>query len=240
MKAFKHLPNTITCLNLISGCFSIYSVFNGNLYLAAIFIALGAIFDFLDGFIARMIKAYSEIGKQLDSLADVVTFGVAPGFIMMKLIEKSWSPYTESIHQYTPFLAFIIPALSALRLAKFNIDTRQTDKFIGVPTPANAILILSFPLIEKFESATLITSIIGNELFLIATTLLFSLLLVSELPLFALKFKHFKYKGNEERYIFLILSTLSLIFLKFTALPIAIILYILISIIVKTFNKNEI
>ena len=223
----KHIPNALTCGNLVCGCFGIDFAYNNNLVWAAYMIGLAAVFDFFDGFVARLLKVSSPIGKELDSLADVVSFGVLPGIIMFHLLQNnqagSWM-----------YLAYIIPAFSALRLAKFNIDTRQTSSFIGLPTPANAILIGSLPLVLEYHEmfATYLSWPV-----LIAISIVMSLLLVTELPLFALKFKSYAFKGNEIRYSFLASAVLLLPFLKFAALPLIIILYILFSVIGNITNK---
>lgn len=233
MSIKKHFPNFITCLNLLCGCLAILIVFEGSLVYACYFIGIAAILDFLDGMAARALKSYSEIGKQLDSLADMVSFGVAPGFIIFKLIEMS-----SGESEILPLAAFMVPVFSALRLAKFNIDTRQTDSFIGVPTPANAIFIASLPLILFYNADAFnykIADVILNSYFLITITCIMSLLLVSELPLFALKFKNLNWAGNQVRFIFLILSIVLLIIFQFVAIPLIVFLYIIISF----FTKNH-
>jgi CDP-diacylglycerol--serine O-phosphatidyltransferase len=226
----KHIPNAITCCNLICGCLAIVQIFEGNLVFAAYLVGLAAIFDFLDGFVARLLHVTSPIGKDLDSLADMVTFGVVPGFVMFQLIRISVLTQNPNSTDTTPaiaFFAFIIPVLSAVRLAKFNHDTRQTDSFIGVPTPANAILICSIPLLLEGNHFQLIL----NPFTLCLLALVLSLLLVSEIHLFALKFKNFNWRGNEIRFIFLGLSAILLSVLQLIAIPLIIILYILISIV---------
>lgn len=250
----RNIPNAITCGNLLCGCLAIVCAFNGNLIWASYLVGIAAVLDFLDGFAARMLKVHSEIGKQLDSLADMVTFGVVPGVIMFKLIFQSLNReayrislddlYSSTGNHETPyliFIAFLITVFSALRLAKFNIDTRQTDSFIGVPTPANTILIASFPLILGFhgEAYPWLESIILNKYFLLGITILMSFLLVAELPLFALKFKHFKWKGNEIRFIFLGLSLLLLILFQFVGIPFIIFLYVILSVINNTGKKKN-
>lgn len=189
-------------------------------------IGLAGIFDFLDGFVARLLKSSSPIGKELDSLADVVTFGVLPACIIFSLIQEA---VPDIYGLWKAYLAFVIAVFSALRLAKFNIDTRQAESFIGVPTPAIAFLIGSIPLILQQYPET--KDWIVNANYLIIFSLFVSILLVSEIPLFALKFKTFGWRGNEIKFIFLILSAVFLIFLKFAAIPAIIFLYILLSII---------
>ncbi|AFM04429.1 phosphatidylserine synthase [Bernardetia litoralis DSM 6794] len=235
----KHIPNFLTCCNLFFGCIGIIFSFNKNLEFAAYCIGIAAIFDFLDGFVARMLKVSSPIGKELDSLADCVTFGVLPAFIMYQLmISASLEKVTQNLVEgqiptamdsYLPYIALLIAVFSALRLAKFNVDTRQSDSFIGVPTPANAILIGSIPLILLQNSTY--SSVILNPILLVILTIVMSLLLVAELPLFALKFKSFAFKGNEIRYIFILSSILLLAFLQFLGVPLIILLYVLLSVV---------
>lgn len=228
----KHLPNFITCLNLLCGCLAVYFIFQQELVTAAYLVVVAAVLDFLDGMVARVLHVYSEIGKQLDSLADMVSFGFVPGVMVLQLLTRSLETSTlpQSILTWLPFAGFLLTIFSALRLAKFNIDTRQTTSFIGVPTPANTLLIISFPLIMAHDSFGL-TPLILNPYFLLGITLLFSYLLVAELPLFALKFKTFTWKGNEVRFIFLGLAIVFFLGLNFTAIPITIALYILLSLI---------
>ncbi|AMM50506.1 hypothetical protein TH61_03960 [Rufibacter sp. DG15C] len=228
----KHLPNFITCLNLLCGCLAITFVFQGQLVGAAYLVALAVFFDFWDGMVARILHVHSEIGKQLDSLADMVSFGVVPGMVMFKLLEKSVQSgyFGLTLDTLLPFAGFILTVFSALRLAKFNLDTRQTDSFIGVPTPTNTMLIVSFPLILAFDTYGL-TPIILNPWFLLGITVLFSYLLIAELPLFALKFKNLKWEGNQIRFIFMILTIVLLAWLNFTAVPLLVAIYILLSLI---------
>ena len=190
MKITKHIPNTITSLNLFTGSVAVYFAFNGNFTMAFYAILLAGLFDFLDGMAARVLKAYSPMGKELDSLADVISFGLAPGVIVFSLFEQSAYP------DWVKFAGFIIPLFSALRLAKFNIDENQTTSFIGLPTPANAIFWASMG--YAFSGW-----LIENPWLVLLLTLLFSGLLVSKLPMFALKFKSLKWKENKMQYIFL-------------------------------------
>lgn len=237
MNIIKHIPNTITCLNLACGCIGIVCAFNQQLHLASYLIALAAIFDFFDGFAARLLKVHSEIGKQLDSLADMVTFGLLPGVIMFHLltISHGYNSYTSSVSDITatqfsitPYLGFLITIFSALRLAKFNIDTRQSDSFIGVPTPANTILIASFPLILQSDNF-LKTYLLQTEV-LLAITVIMSYLLVAELKLIALKFKDFTWANNQARYLLIGLSILLTLALGVVGIPFVILLYILLSV----------
>ncbi len=237
MKIKQHIPNFVTSLNLLSGCLGISFAFNGNLELAAWMIALAALFDFMDGMAARLLHVTSEIGKQLDSLADVISFGLLPGVIVLELMRNSNNlpgSGTGSINLF-PFLAFLIPVFSALRLAKFNIDTRQTDSFIGVPTPAAAIFFGSFPLILKQIAASgkfeFLAALLGNYYVLAALTIILSGLLVAELPLFSLKFKNMGWKDNKAQFTLLLFALFALIVLGFAAMPFIIIVYIILSLV---------
>jgi CDP-diacylglycerol--serine O-phosphatidyltransferase len=251
----KHIPNAITCGNLLCGCLAIVSIFNGNMVWSAYLVGIAAVLDFFDGFVARLLKVGGEMGKQLDSLADMVTFGAVPGFVVFELIRTSFRQdmlknisFSESVpipnfYLAALFIPVLIPIFSALRLAKFNIDTRQSSSFIGVPTPANAMLICSLPLINYFQPILLgykVSDITANVYFLVALTVIMSYLMVAELPLFALKFKNFSWTDNKIRYIYLISSLLLLIVFHFIAIPIIIFLYIVLSIINNTITKNEI
>ena len=268
MNIKKHIPNVITCGNLFCGCLAIVAAFKGNLVMTAYLVGIAAVLDFFDGFVARLLKVGGEMGKQLDSLADMVTFGVVPGVVMFQLMSastklngKSTILLANDIGSYWLLLSFLITIFSAIRLAKFNIDTRQTDSFIGVPTPANSILICSFPLImcqvlpnmtsPEFENAaewsahfgswnTIFSYTLQNPYFLIGLTLLMSYLLVAELPLFALKFKNFGWPDNKIRYSFLIISVILLILFQFIAIPFIIFLYIVLSVINNMMNKTKI
>lgn len=232
----KHIPNSVTCLNLFSGCLGIVFAFQGNLIWASYAIVIAAVFDFFDGMLARLLKAYSEIGKELDSLADMVSFGVLPSVIIYQLF--ALSPQTDFWDEWLSYSAFIIAVFSALRLAKFNIDTRQSENFIGLPTPANALLIASFPLIIG-DSNTYFAGLILNQWFLVIFSIIMSLLLVAEVPLISLKFKSLNFKKNMLRYILIITSVLLLAFLKFEAVPIIIIVYFMVSLIqFRTADKN--
>lgn len=224
----KHIPNAITCLNLLSGCLGIVFAFQNKLDYAAYAIFIAAVFDFADGLVARALKAYSDIGKELDSLADMVSFGVLPSVIVYHLFLQA--PQVGTISPYLNFSAFLIAIFSALRLAKFNIDTRQSENFIGLPTPANALLIGSLPMILSGDNIFL-TSYILNPFFLFLFSLGMGILLVAEIPLMSLKFKSYKFSDNLLRYA-LIASTLLLILIfNFAAVPIIIFIYFLLSII---------
>ena len=243
----KHIPNLFTSLNLLCGSLAILFVVSGDLVIASLLVIIGMFFDFFDGLAARLLHVQSEIGKQLDSLADMVSFGLVPGLVMFQLLNKAIAPQAletgfENIEiikglasgmSFIPFIGMLIIIASAFRLAKFNIDIRQSDSFIGLPTPANTLLIISLPLIFEFQYTAFIESVIFNQWFLIGVTIISSFLLNAELSLFALKFKTWDFSANKIRYVFLAISILAILLLKFIAIPIIILLYILISLIWK-------
>ena len=238
----KHIPNLITLCNLFSGSLAVIFAVQGNLVAAAFFVALGIFFDFFDGLAARALNVKSDVGLQLDSLADVVTSGVVPGIVMFQLFTmalpgedgvKQWTSDTNWLEfTFNPVALFglLIILGSAFRLAKFNVDDRQTDSFIGLPTPANALLILSLPLILTFQPNSFATDLILNEWFLVVLTIVSVIILNAELPLFALKFKNWGFKGNEIRYIFLILCVVLIVLFQFLAVPMIILSYVLLSV----------
>lgn len=272
IKIKRLIPNLLTAGNLVGGILAIIFTLTGRIELAPWCIFASAIFDFLDGFAARLLKVQNELGKQLDSLADMVTFGVAPGimvFVMFgffgnnefvlpqtisekfipevivgnEIIEGSIGGYVWPIY----YLAFLIPVFALFRLAKFNLDTRQTSSFIGLPTPAMTLFFAVIPLlvISGMESdmdwQKMMAEILVNPIFLIVSTIVMSIIMVVELPLFALKFKGFGWKGNEIRYIFLTICIGLFATLLFWSIPLIIILYIILSVINNVINKtNEI
>lgn len=226
----RHIPNTVTCCNLLSGCVAIVMAHQGCYQAALGFIVLGAIFDFFDGLLARALKAYSPLGKELDSLADDVTFGVAPAMMVFSLMHEVVLPaWLAPVAGLLPYAAFLIAAFSALRLAKFNIDTRQTTSFIGLPTPANALFWGSL--------------IVGAHDFLVADTLAFlyliilvlltSWLLVAEIPMFSLKFKNLSWRDNKVQFIFLLGCIPLVLFLQLAGLAAVIIWYALLSLLTQ-------
>jgi len=226
----KHVPNFLTCCNLVSGCIATVMALRGYFGTAMAFIIIGAVFDFFDGMSARLLNVSSPIGKELDSLADCVTFGVAPSSMIFTLLSLLLIPQQLSgsiFFMYLPFIAYVMAAFSALRLAKFNLDERQTTSFIGLPTPANALmwasLICGFDLLS-IDSPYTVWGVI-------LLMLLCSYLLVCELPLFALKFKHWGWKGNEIKYIFLITCVPLLLFLREGAFAVIIPWYVILSVI---------
>lgn len=223
----RHIPNTVTCLNLFSGCIACVMAFETKYELALGFIILSAIFDFFDGMLARLLNAPSPIGKELDSLADDVSFGVAPALMIFSFLKEPNILYPEflsSFKLYIPYTAFLIAVFSALRLAKFNIDERQTSSFIGLPTPANALFWGS---LIVGSGSMLIQHV--NVLVLIALILLFSWLLVAEIPMFSLKFKNLSWQNNRIRYLFILISIPLLITLKLSGIAAVIAWYILLS-----------
>ena len=226
----KHIPNTITCLNLISGCIATYWAFQGDYQLALLFIIIGAVFDFFDGMTARLLHVSSPIGKELDSLADDITFGFAPSAIVFSFL----SPLTSHISPLIPYLAFVMAAFSALRLAKFNLDERQALGFIGLPTPANALFWGSL-VVGLEESGSFVAA---NNWWAILLLMFFSCyLLVSEIPMFALKFKTWGWKGNEIKYIFLLTCIPLILLLKVSGLAAIIAWYVILSVINNIKNK---
>ncbi|WP_374163371.1 phosphatidylcholine/phosphatidylserine synthase [Arcticibacter sp. MXS-1] len=224
----KHIPNAITCLNLLSGCVGVTFAFNNNLIYAGYAIIVAALFDFADGLIARGLGVYSILGKELDSLADVISFGFLPSAIVYHLFLTA--PQLGELSIYLNYSAFLITAFSALRLAKFNIDVRQSDHFIGLPTPANALLVASLPQIIA-QSGSFWSSYILNPYFLFIFSLGTGFLLVMEVPLLSLKFKTFDIRENTFRYILLICAAVLILLFKFAAVPIIIFLYIALSVI---------
>ena len=197
----RHIPNTVTCCNLLSGCIASVMAFQANYEAAILFIILGAVFDFFDGMLARLFKVSGPLGKELDSLADDITFGFAPAAIVFSLFKEVHYPaFMQSIADIFPYTAFIIAVFSALRLGKFNIDTRQTTSFIGLPTPANALFWGSLVV----GAHPFLTSDSFNALYLFALVILMSYLLIAELPMFSLKFKNLSWSDNKISYLFLL------------------------------------
>ncbi|MBF1474717.1 CDP-diacylglycerol--serine O-phosphatidyltransferase [Prevotella pallens] len=226
----KHIPNTITCCNLISGCIAIAYAFSGKIEISFTWIIIGAVFDFFDGMSARLLKVSSPIGKELDSLADIVTFGVAPSTILFsKLGIMSYPSFIESLRGILPFIAYIMAAFSALRLAKFNLDERQTLGFIGLPTPANALFwgSLLIGLGKRIDSSPLMC------IFIIVGIFISSWLMVSEIPMFALKFKEWGWKKNQIKYIFLLTCIPLIAIFGITGFAIIVAWYVIISYIIK-------
>ncbi len=223
----RHIPNALTCMNLFSGCIACVMAFHANFEMAMLFIVIGAVFDFFDGLAARLLHAYSNIGKDLDSLADDVSFGVAPALIVFSLFKEiNYPDYLSFLANWLPYAAFLIAIFSALRLAKFNNDTRQTTSFIGLPVPANALFWASL-----IAGCKPIASY--HPLLTLALVCLFSWLLVSEIPMFSLKFKNLSWKDNKIAFIFVIISAILLITLKIAGFAAVIVWYILLSILTQ-------
>lgn len=224
----RQIPNTLTCCNLISGCIAVSFALASNYELAFLFIVIGAVFDFFDGMSARLLGVSSPIGKELDSLADDVTFGVAPSAIIFDyLYTQEYPEWLSFAAPVIPYLAFLVAAFSALRLAKFNLDKRQTTSFIGLPTPANAL----------FWASLIVGS--GDILPLPLVLLMIfvsSWILVAEIPMFALKFKHWGWRGNEIKYIFVVLCLPSLVIFQASGFAFIVFLYVLMSLIA---NKSK-
>jgi len=247
MNPIKHIPNFITCLNLLSGCLAIISVVVGSPLVAAYLVITAAVFDFFDGFAARILNVSSPIGAQLDSLADMVTFGVVPGLMLLHYLTDgifNLNGLSSFLENPILLIPFAVPVFSALRLAKFNVDTRQTDSFRGLPTPASAFWVISIPLMIEFMPFHIWwspESVIVDKWFIIGSSIGLSAIMISDIPLLAMKFKTFGWKGNGVRYTFLIISAILLIILRPVAIPIILSLYVLISIIDNLFlSKNEV
>ncbi len=247
----KQLPNIITSLNLLCGCVAVLFAVSGDLIATTVFAFLGIFFDFFDGLAARLLNAQSEVGVQFDSLADMITSGLVPGVVMIKLLERatgnevigfsmeatetmSWSTMQFSL---LPLVGLLITVASGYRLAKFNVDSRQKDSFIGLPTPANTILILSFGLILATQPEHWVSELLQEQWVLIGLTVLSCILLNAEIPLFALKFKTWDFKSNAKRYLFLLFCLVTLLLLRFLAIPLIIAVYIIISVVWK--DKND-
>lgn len=226
------IPNILTLSNLASGLIAIIAIFSGDYVLAAWLVGFSLVFDFLDGFMARLLKVHSELGKQMDSLADVVSFGVVPGFFMYKLYQMSWQSGEPTI-DFLPYLALLIPLFSALRLAKFNIDTRQAEYFIGMPTPANTIFIFSIGLLAVYTDNQTVRDVLLHPVFLTGITLITSFLLVAELPLISLKVKNLSWQDNKGRVVLLLSIVLLVVLFRFRAMAFIIPLYLLLSLIFK-------
>jgi CDP-diacylglycerol---serine O-phosphatidyltransferase len=239
-KILKLIPNILTSINLVCGFIAIaYSLDINTLYFAPFFILLAACFDFLDGLTARMFKAYSEFGKQLDSLADMVSFGVAPGIMMYQLfhlLSNRMFVYNEHSQITFILISAIIPVFSALRLAKFNTDERQMESFMGLPTPATALFIASLTFVAFETPDYKLQYFILNSHMLLGIVIVISLLMISEIPMFSMKMKNFSIKDNLVRYIFLALCIVLFLTVNYLALPLFIVLYVIISLVVYTVN----
>ncbi|CAI2765372.1 CDP-alcohol phosphatidyltransferase family protein [Flavobacterium collinsii] len=238
MNIKKHIPNLITLINLFCGCIAVVFVSQENFLMAFCMVSLGIFFDFFDGFFARLFKVSSPLGLQLDSLADMVTSGVVPGYVMYSLFLKSADPNNEVALTIVPFLGFIVTLGSCYRLANFNIDTRQTDSFIGLPTPANALFILSLPLVIDFSDSLFIFEMLTNHWVLLGITLCSAYILNAEIPLFALKIKKFTVKDNVLQVVFLLICLVLVVLLQYMAIPLIIIIYVMLSVVNNIFLKK--
>ncbi len=239
MRFLKQIPNILTLLNLLAGTIAVIYAVQNELIIAALFVFIGIFFDFFDGFTARLLKVEGELGKQLDSLADVVTSGVVPGIVMFQLLQSdkvlanidietiSWAVTKVD---FLPYFGLLITLASAFRLAKFNIDDRQLNTFIGLPVPAASLVVLSLPLILNYSSIDFVVDIIQNKWFLIFLTVLLCYLMHAQIPLFALKFKDYSWQRNKIKIIFIFLTAALTILLKFVAIPLVIILYVVMSV----------
>ena len=235
----KYIPNLLTLGNLFCGTLATIFAVQGNFVAAGLFVVIGIVFDFFDGFAARLLKVSGELGKQLDSLADMVTSGVVPGIIVYQLfIENNSNLVASNILSYLPFLGLILTLGAGYRLAKFNIDTRQTDSFIGMPTPAMSLFVISLPLIQEYSTFEFAQNLIANNYFLIAITLVLTYLMNAEISLFSLKFKSYSVKNNLMKYLFLVLSLGMLISLQFLSIPLIILLYVFLSVISNIRKKR--
>lgn len=224
----KHIPNTLTSLNLVSGCIATGCAMHGHYTSALLFIILGAFFDFFDGMSARLLNVSGLIGKELDSLADCVTFGVAPASMVYMVCKScSYPSFLSGIGAYLPYIAFIMAAFSAIRLAKFNLDTRQTTSFIGLPTPANALFWGALIVAHQKTFTAGDSEWVG--LGLLVGTLIFSYLLVAEMPMFALKFKNLSWADNKIKYIFVLTSFILILALGISGISAVILWYIVLS-----------
>jgi CDP-diacylglycerol---serine O-phosphatidyltransferase len=241
MSIKKHIPNLITLLNLLSGCIALVFAFQEQFEMAFYFVCLGIFFDFFDGFFARLYHVSSPLGLQLDSLADMVTSGVVPGTVMYFMLSNAlrspeiacWNP-----DFWVACLGFLITLGSCYRLANFNIDTRQSDSFIGLPTPANALFILSLPLVIQYSNSLILLEVLTNTYVLLAITLLSVYLLNAEIPLFSLKIKNFSLQKYALQIGFVCYSIVILIFLRYLAVPLIILSYVLLSLMHTRFSKR--
>jgi CDP-diacylglycerol--serine O-phosphatidyltransferase len=221
-EVIKHIPNILTLCNLTCGCVGIVYAFQGDIQTGGIMIWIGALFDFFDGFAARMLKQFSTIGKDLDSLADLITFCFLPGTIIYVIINQN------SSNPFIPFLGYLLVIFGALRLAKFNNDTRQADTFYGLPVPASAIFVSAFPFVVSGTFQTF-HSVLSNPYIMVGVAVLLSILMVSDIRLMSLKFKDFSFKANWQRFLLLLIAIVLILLFKIMALPLVILLYVVFS-----------
>jgi CDP-diacylglycerol--serine O-phosphatidyltransferase len=234
MSIKKHIPNLLTLGNLFCGTIATVFAVEGDFVNAGLFVVIGILFDFLDGFVARLLKVSGELGKQLDSLADMVTSGVVPGIIMFKLIQNNLfntaNEFNDNFFDVS-LIGLILTLAACYRLAKFNLDTRQSNSFIGLPTPAMSLFVISLPLIQQYSDIEFVKNLIDNNYFLIAITWVLSFLMNAEIPLFSLKFKDYSFQKNWMIYLFLTLSLVLILLINYLSIPIIITLYIVLSVI---------
>jgi len=235
MKIKSHIPNLLTLGNLFCGTVATVFAIENDFVNASLFVLIGIFCDFLDGFVARLLKVTGELGKQLDSLADMVTSGVVPGIIMLRLIQNNLfdtpnSGFYDSILGFS-LIGLILTLAACYRLAKFNLDTRQTNSFIGLPTPAMCLFVISLPLIQEYSDVAFAKDLIGNNYFLISVTWVLSYFMNAEIPLFSLKFKDYSFKNNWIVYLFLTISLVLIMLINYLSIPIIITLYVVLSIV---------
>ena len=228
----KHIPNTITLMNLFCGCIALDFAANNQFEMAFLLVCIGIFLDFFDGFFARLFKVSSPLGLQLDSLADMVTSGVVPGYVMFAMLKSS----TDNV--LIPYFGFIITLGACFRLANFNIDTRQTDSFIGLPTPANTLFVMSLPLILSQYNSIFILEMFSNQWFLMGISVLSAYIMNAEIPLFSLKIKQFSLHKNLLQIVFLVGSFFMLLVFKYLGVAVVIVFYVLLSIFVRFFSKK--
>lgn len=234
MTLIKHIPNLITLGNLFCGTIATIYAVEGAFFQAGLFVVFGIFLDFFDGFIARILNVTGELGKQLDSLADMVTSGLVPGIIMFNLLTKNQNILDLSLSSVlVPFFGLVLTLGACYRLAKFNIDTRQLNSFIGLPTPAMSLFVISLPLIQQSSEIEFIQNLISNNYFLFGIALLLTYLMNAELPLFSLKFKEYSVKNNAVKYLFLLISLLLIFCLDYLSIPLIVLLYVLLSMIIN-------
>ena len=236
MSIKKHIPNMVTLGNLFCGTLAAIFAVGGHFEMTALFVVLGIFLDFFDGFFARILKVSGELGKQLDSLADMVTSGVVPGIVLFVLLRNNQQlPYDIhaefKISMGLPLIGLLVTLSACYRLAKFNLDTRQSESFIGLPTPAMSLFIVSLPLVQMHSEIDFVKDLIGNNYFLIGITILFSFLMNSALRLFSLKFKNYGVRENLFKYILIVLSIILLMSVEYLAVPLIIVCYVLLSMI---------
>jgi len=234
MSIKKQIPNIVTLGNLLCGTLATIFAVGGHFEMTALFVVLGIFLDFFDGFFARVLKVSGELGKQLDSLADMVTSGVVPGIVLFVLLGNNQQlPYDIhaefKISMGLPLIGLLVTLSACYRLAKFNLDTRQSESFIGLPTPAMSLFIVSLPLVQMHSDIDFVKDLIGNNYFLIGITILFSFLMNSEFHLFSLKFKNYGIKENLFKYILILFSIILLITIEYLAVPVIIISYVILS-----------